>query len=142
MTYYAARFKEVLDLVLRFEAGTAQDPLWSPDGRYIVFGSLTGGMLWTRTDGAGTPQSLIKSKNIQVPTSFAPGGTRLLFVEQNPQTGNDIWTLPIENDGTGLRPGKPEVFLATPFQELQASYSPDCQTNGKVAWSLTADLRV
>jgi Tol biopolymer transport system component len=99
-------------------------PVWSPDGRFIVLGTGTG-MFWTRADGAGKPQTLTQSTNVQVPTSFSPDGKRLVFVNVNPQSGPDLWTLPIENDGTVLRPGKSEVFLATPFQELQAAFSPD-----------------
>jgi Tol biopolymer transport system component/predicted Ser/Thr protein kinase len=99
-------------------------PVWSPDGHYIAFGTLSG-MFWTRADGAGKPQSLTKGKNIQVPTSFTPDGRRLAFMELNSQSGADLWTLPIESEDTGLRPGKPEQFLATPFYEALPSFSPD-----------------
>jgi serine/threonine-protein kinase len=109
--------------------GTSGDgpisPVWSPDGRFIVFGTQASGMFWVRADGAGKPQPLTQSKDIQIPTSFTPDGKRLVFGDQNPQGGRDLLTLPIENDGTALRPGKPEVFLATPFDENGGSFSPD-----------------
>src|ERR1700674_3637125 len=38
---------------LTFNEGVS--PVWSPDGRYIVFREA-GGMFWTRSDGAGKPQ--------------------------------------------------------------------------------------
>jgi len=41
-----------------------------------------------------------------------------------PQIGQDLWTLPIENDGARLLPGKPELFRATPPLEGQAAFSP------------------
>ena len=37
----------------------------------------------------------------------------------------DIWTVSLESDGAGLRAGKPEPFLQTPFDERHPSFSPD-----------------
>jgi len=49
---------------LTFGGGLNSQPVWSPDGRYIVFQAM-GGMSWTRADGGGKPQALTQSKNIQ-----------------------------------------------------------------------------
>ena len=43
----------------------------------------------------------------------------------NAGTGFDLWTVPLESDGAGLRAGKPEPFLQTPFDERHPSFSPD-----------------
>ena len=60
----------------------------------------------------------------QIPYSFSPDGKRLAFAEgYSPNT--DLWTLPVEGDNAGLRPGKPEVFLRSPFEELVPAFSPD-----------------
>ena len=99
-------------------------PIWSPDGRYIVF-RAPGGTFWTRSDGSGTPQPLTQSKNIQLPWSFTADGKRLAFQEINPETGYDLWTVPLESDVAGLRAGKPEPYLQTPFDERHDSFSPD-----------------
>jgi eukaryotic-like serine/threonine-protein kinase len=37
----------------------------------------------------------------------------------------DLWTVPLESDGTGLRAGKLEVFLQTPALEKDPAFSPD-----------------
>ena len=33
-------------------------PIWSPDGRYVVFSDPLKGIYWARADGAGQPQPL------------------------------------------------------------------------------------
>jgi eukaryotic-like serine/threonine-protein kinase len=104
--------------------GTAQAPVWSPDGRYIAFEAAGEGMSVTRSDGAGKPQPLTQSKNIQYPWSFTPDGKRLAFFEAGPM-GAHLWTVPLESDSAGLRAGKPEVFLQTPADERYPSFSPD-----------------
>jgi Tol biopolymer transport system component len=109
---------------LTFGPTASVNPLWSPDGRYILY-QATGGMFWTRSDGSGKPQPLTQSKSLQVPWSFTADGKRLAFHEINPETGYDLWTVPVESDAEGLRAGKPEPFLQTPFDERQGSFSPD-----------------
>ena len=105
--------------------GTAQGPVWSPDGRYIAFLAPGGGIYLIRSDGSGKPQPLTQSKNIQVPWSFTPDGKRLAVYEQDSKSSFDLWTVPLESDGAGLRAGKPEVFLQTPADERTPSFSPD-----------------
>jgi eukaryotic-like serine/threonine-protein kinase len=108
---------------LTFGGGYA-NPLWSADGQYVVF-RAAGGIFWTRAAGTGHPEPLIESKNSQLPWSFTPDGRRLAFIEIDPATGADIWTVAVEDTGSGLRAGKPEVFLHTPFQERTPMFSPD-----------------
>jgi serine/threonine-protein kinase len=98
-------------------------PIWSPDGRYIVFQDLEG-LSWTRADGAGKPQPLLRTKSAMA-WSFAPGGNRLAYFELDPATAFHLWTVPIERDGAGLRAGQPEVFLQTSFDERHPAFSPD-----------------
>ena len=105
--------------------GNANDPLWSPDGRYVAFRVLGEGIYVIRSDGSGKPEPLTQSKNQQAPWSFTPDGKRLAFFEADSKTSGDLWTVPLESDGAGLRAGKPEVFLQTPAEELYPSFSPD-----------------
>lgn len=77
----------------------------------------------TRSDGAGKPQPLTQSKDGR-PMSFTADGKRLAFNEIS--SGRiHLWTVPLESDGAGLRAGKPEVFLQTPADERNPSFSPD-----------------
>jgi serine/threonine protein kinase/Tol biopolymer transport system component len=104
--------------------GGGNAPLWSPDGRYIAFDTLREGMSVTRSDGAGKPQPLTQSKNVQLPWSFTPDGKRLAFMEQGTGTFH-LWTVSLESDSAGLHAGKPEVFLQTQADERYPSFSPD-----------------
>src|SRR5262249_17358544 len=45
---------------ITFNGKANQLPIWSPDGRHIVFASPDG-LSWTRADGAGKPQPLIRT---------------------------------------------------------------------------------
>jgi len=105
--------------------GIAQDPQWSPDGRFIVFQVSESGMSWVRADGAGKPEPLTHSKNVQFPWSFSPSGKRLAFLEQSAPAPWNLWTVPVESEGGGLRAGGPTAFLATPADERCPSFSPD-----------------
>jgi serine/threonine-protein kinase len=110
---------------LTFGGGAYLYPIWSPDGRYVVF-QTPEGMSWTRSDGGSKAQVLSESKPIQYPWSFTPDSKRLAYLEIGQGTGFDIWILPLENDKSELKPaGKPEAFLHEPFDERHPSFSPD-----------------
>ena len=110
--------------------GMFLNPVWSPDGRYVVFGSMGGGILWARADGAGQPQSLFSSNSLcpsscfQWPTSVTWDGTRLLF-EQVGGRGPQIWSVELSEDERGLKAGTPMPFLKTAYQDGGAAFSPD-----------------
>src|SRR5260370_472048 len=104
-------------------------PVWMPDGKHIVFESEGTGnfsLQWIRADGAGEAQRLLESKNAQKPYSFSPDGKRLAFSENNAETRRDLWTLPLDtSDPEHPKPGKPELFLHTPFTQEDPAFSPD-----------------
>jgi serine/threonine-protein kinase len=105
--------------------GTALGPVWSPDGRYLAFRTAGAGMAVIRADGAGQPQPLTQGKNVQYPWSFTPDGKRLAFMAQSVGTLYDLWTVPLESEGTGLRGGTLEVLLQSPADERAPAISPD-----------------
>jgi hypothetical protein len=75
--------------------GRAFSPVWSPDGRFIVF-SERQGIWWTRADGASEPRILMQSDDIKVPYSFV--GKQLAFIGVN-QSGPSIFTVAVEEVG-------------------------------------------
>jgi dipeptidyl aminopeptidase/acylaminoacyl peptidase len=121
------------DTLSRFTFDPAEDlgPAWTPDGRRIAFASDRAdkgalNLYWQRADGTGEVQRLTESKNLQFPTSWHPSGKFLAFWEFNPQTKADVMILPMEGDeASAWKPGKPTVFLNSPFSEGFATFSPD-----------------
>ncbi|MCX6602324.1 MAG: protein kinase, partial [Acidobacteria bacterium] len=115
---------------LRFLPGVNNIPVWTPDGKNIVFRSenqATPGLYAIRADGAGEAKRLTEGG--QYATSFSPDGKRLAIFKIGNGGSNDLFTLPVEADsvpgGVGLRLGKAELFLGTPFLEVGAVFSPD-----------------
>jgi hypothetical protein len=107
---------------LTFGGGNSNTPIWTPDGKRIAFNSSFGGpvhVFWQLADGSGTAESLTAGEYQHIDGSWSPDGQVLAFVELNPVTGRDIWTLHVSGDR------KPQPFLRTQFNETAPSFSPD-----------------
>jgi serine/threonine-protein kinase len=100
------------------------DPMWSPNGQYIVLMSYGKGIFQARADGASQPQALTQSKAYQFPRSFTPDGKRLAYDDYGAGK-SQIWTVPVEDQGGQLKAGKPEQFLKSGFTDGYPSFSPD-----------------
>ncbi|MBI1803793.1 MAG: serine/threonine-protein kinase [Ignavibacteriae bacterium] len=102
---------------LTFGGGNNDFPIWSPDGKYVVYGAEKGKSLnifrkpW---DGSEAEERLTNEVNAQVPKSFTPDGKVLSF-EQN----GDIWILPLDNER------KPWPFIQSPANDGGGYFSPD-----------------
>jgi serine/threonine-protein kinase len=97
-------------------------PTWTPDGQYIVVGSISAGLFWVRADGASRVQPLVQTKMITFPGSFSSDGKRLAYYEV---TGSaQIWTVSIESHD-GLKGGTPERFLTSQASDTSPVFSPD-----------------
>jgi serine/threonine-protein kinase len=108
--------------------GAKEFPIWTPDGRYVIFeleSGATVGMYSVLADGASKPQRLIDSKYVQSPGAFMRDGTQLVFGELTSGMGADIRVLPVDYRSGQFKVGKPEVFLSTPSTNPYPNFSPD-----------------
>ncbi len=122
---------------LPFASGNANNPVWAPDGKYLVFSSDAQtpgpGIFWMRADGAGEPRRLVEGRGL-VPTSFSARAGLVYQAPEGPRGG--LGLLPRQwNDGAQPKPGVPERF-PQPFLESPAAFSPDgrwfAYVNGQV----------
>jgi serine/threonine protein kinase/Tol biopolymer transport system component len=103
---------------LTFEGGLNVDPIWTPDGKRIVFKGAANKLYWQPADGSAGGELLTSSElaGNNVPGSWTPDGQVLTFLEINPNTGYDVYT---------LKDGKPEPFVRTASLETAPRFSPD-----------------
>jgi serine/threonine-protein kinase len=131
---YGARApgKEVSDIwITDLEASTTlrvtgkgrdnNDPVWSPDGRSLLYSSIRDGpskVLMAQALAGGEERRLRNELTFdQWPSDWAPDG-RAVLVTLSKQADLDIWVQPA--DGTAPRP-----YLDTPTSEAAARCSPD-----------------
>ncbi len=102
------------------DTGSERCPIWSPDGRRIVFVSNRDGIenLYQKdSNGFGKDQLLLASTD--VPWDWSADGQYIVYSYLDPKTSWDLWVLPLNGSQ------KPMPFLQTPFNEWQAQFSPN-----------------
>jgi serine/threonine protein kinase len=110
------------DTRLTFDPRPDGSPVWSPDGKEIIYAANRGGQmdLYEKSaDGSGEERLVLQSDQDKTPTSWSLDGRFLLFHSMDPMTRGDLWILPFDGDR------KPFVFLKTEAQEVQGRFSPD-----------------
>jgi serine/threonine-protein kinase len=105
---------------LTFSESYDGDQIWSPDGTELLFTSSRTGETISyrkRADGTGEAEPLMAEQRDQTyATSWSADGRRVLG--QRLGQGVDLWVLDLES-------GEVEDYLATPFSESFAAFSPD-----------------
>src|SRR5262249_40372397 len=71
-------------------------PVWSPDGTRVVFGSnrkRVCDLFEKPVSFARDENALLETPHNKFPVDWSPDGQVLLFVNEDPVTGDDLWTL-------------------------------------------------
>jgi Tol biopolymer transport system component len=97
-------------------------PVWSPDGKEIVFASNRNGQFdLYRKDagGTGAEELIFQSSADKFPSDWSRDGKYVLYYTVDPKTKADLWMVPMSGEH------KPTPFLQTEFNETNALFSPD-----------------
>ncbi len=119
---------------LTFSDGSDESPVWSPDGKSLIYASTVGSvtnLFRIAADGSGQPERLTESNRPQLPADWSPDGKTLLFF-QGTQINKDLMILHLEEKtetAGNSNPAKPqyrvEPFLQTEFDERNGRISPN-----------------
>jgi Tol biopolymer transport system component len=98
-------------------------PAWSPDGRRLMFTSNRAGtydLYLKDTSGAGQDEAFFaKPGTPKYSTDWSRDSRFLLYVDTDPRTKWDLWTVPVSGDRKAV------PFLQTEVNEAQGQFSPD-----------------
>ena len=101
-------------------------PIWTPDGKRVIWTSTRGGgnpnLFWQAADNTGSPERLTVNALNQFPTSIAPDGSSIVLFGSsgNTTTAMDIFTLNLRD-----KSGQAEPLVSAPGFDFGAEISPD-----------------
>jgi len=103
--------------------GINQFPVWSPDGKRVVYSMAKTGepQLYSRSaDGSGGATRLTDQAHVEFPNSWSPDGAVLAYARiSGPQDDWDVFVATVEGKS------EPLPLLRDPFNETQPMFSAD-----------------
>ena len=81
--------------------------VWTPDGRGVLFRTLTG-IRQVDPDSGAAIQVLGSTTLFSLPTSVSPDGQTLAYIQQTSETGGDLYTLSLQGEP------QPRAVVKTP----------------------------
>jgi serine/threonine-protein kinase len=103
-------------------------PVWTPDGRHIIFTSSRSGiqnLYWRAADGTGSDEPLTTSPDIQIASAVTPD-RKLLIVEVVPGLRGELMSLDLDARApAGATTREARNLFSSPFIENNPEPSPD-----------------
>jgi Tol biopolymer transport system component len=109
---------------LTTDAAIDAQPLFSPDGAHLLFGSNRKGVFnfyWRTASGAGSDQILFETPLAKAPLDWSRDGI-LLYRVVDRRGGYDLFALPLDASG---KAGSPFPVVQTEADERDGQFSPD-----------------
>jgi Tol biopolymer transport system component len=107
----------------RLNSGAGLSPLWSPDGRTILFSRV--GIYRIGADSTGAEERVTQSPKRQTVYDWSRDGRFVIYAEMAPDTGSGLWVLPVTPDGRPSPGDKAWLYTRGPFNQASARFSPD-----------------
>jgi serine/threonine-protein kinase len=108
---------------LTFDNAFDGSPIWTLDGKRIIFDSASEGrqsIFWKAADGSGKIEKLASVQDREIwPYPISSNGKSLILGEYGAESGYDIGTLSMEGDHT------PKLLLKERYGEYRPHLSPD-----------------
>jgi serine/threonine protein kinase/Tol biopolymer transport system component len=104
------------------EPGNDASPIWSPDGKYVVFNSNRNGVfdLYRKAaTGTGNEELMLATPQNKNPRDWSADGRFILYRSPAATAGFDLWALPLYGER------KPFPVVQTNFDERDGQFSPD-----------------
>ena len=102
--------------------GDDYEPFWSPDGKMLAYSSSKSGNIQAYVKHGvvqGDETMVTDGTAFRNLFGWTPDGRELILSRENKDTGVDIYAVAVEGDH------KPRPIVATPFNQAEASISPD-----------------
>ena len=97
---------------LNLDPAADQSPVWTPDGRRIIWASTRGGgtpnLYWQAADGTGAAVRLTTSSGAQFPTSMSPDGTQVVIFGTPSASATGLFA--------GSPAAAPDISVVTPVE--------------------------
>ena len=116
---------------MTFDPGVDSYPVWSPDGARLIFNSGRNGRidLFEKTLAGGDEQPFLTSEHDKVAQDWSRDGRFVLYADQDPMTGSDLWAVPVEDAKNATtaqsRGSRPIAVSRSGFDESGGRFSPD-----------------